>query len=46
MLLAADLKFAVIGDYSSDISTKPESDVANLVKSWNPAFVVTAGDNN
>ncbi len=46
VLLAADLKFAVIGDYSSDISTKPESDVSNLVKSWNPAFVVTAGDNN
>jgi hypothetical protein len=46
VLLAADVKFAVIGDYSSDISLKPEQDVSNLVKSWNPQLVVTVGDNN
>lgn len=36
--------FAVIGDYgAADIN---EQAVANLVKSWNPQFIVTAGDNN
>src|SRR6478609_3214876 len=38
--------FAVIGDFSSDNAVAPTRDVANLVKSWNPDFVVTAGDNN
>ncbi len=36
--------FAVIGDYGS--GEPPEADVANLVKSWNPDFIVTVGDNN
>jgi tartrate-resistant acid phosphatase type 5 len=36
--------FAVIGDYGSD--TQAEADVAALVKSWNPDFIVTVGDNN
>src|SRR5690242_14868090 len=38
--------FAVIGDFSSNLSTAPTRDVANLVKSWNPDFVATVGDNN
>jgi hypothetical protein len=36
--------FAVIGDYGYD--SQPEADVAALVKSWNPEFIVTVGDNN
>jgi hypothetical protein len=37
-------RFAVIGDYG--LAGQPELDVANLVKSWNPDFVLTLGDNN
>ncbi len=36
--------FAVIGDYG--FTGQPELDVANLVKSWNPDFIITLGDNN
>lgn len=36
--------FAVIGDYGW--GTKPEADVARLVRSWNPDFIITLGDNN
>jgi len=36
--------FSVIGDYGSDDAH--ELDVANLVKNWNPDFIVTVGDNN
>jgi len=38
------VRFAVIGDYGW--AGKPEADVANLVRSWNPEFVITLGDNN
>lgn len=38
------LVFAVIGDYGTDGSG--EFNVANWVKSWNPDFIVTVGDNN
>ena len=38
------IRFAVIGDYGE--AGQPEQDVANLVKSWNPDFVITTGDNN
>ena len=38
------IHFAVIGDYG--LGTQPELDVANLVKSWNPEFIITVGDNN
>ena len=34
----------MIGDFGSNDSN--EQDVANLVKSWNPDFIVTVGDNN
>lgn len=36
--------FAVIGDFGTD--SKAEGDVANMVKSWSPEFVITTGDNN
>lgn len=38
------LRFAAIGDYG--MGNQAESDVAALVKSWNPEFVITLGDNN
>lgn len=37
-------RFGVIGDFGQ--SGAPEADVAALVKSWNPDFIVTTGDNN
>ena len=37
-------RFAMIGDYGQ--ASQPEADVAALVASWSPDFVVTAGDNN
>ena len=36
--------FAVIGDYGSGNHT--EGEVADLVNSWQPAFIITTGDNN
>ena len=41
---AQDVTFAVIGDFG--MGNQAESDVANLVKSWNPDFIITVGDNN
>lgn len=38
------IRFAVIGDYGS--GNKNAEAVANLVKSWNPDFIITTGDNN
>lgn len=38
------ITFAVIGDYG--LAGQPLLDVSNLVKSWNPDFIVTVGDNN
>jgi hypothetical protein len=38
------LRFALIGDFGAD--TPDEAAVARLVKSWDPAFVITMGDNN
>ncbi len=38
------IRFAVIGDYGS--GTSDEGDVAALVKSWKPDFILTTGDNN
>jgi hypothetical protein len=37
-------RFAVIGDYGWD--NPNEDKVADLVKTWDPAFVLTMGDNN
>lgn len=34
----------MIGDYG--LASQPELEVANLVKSWNPDFIITTGDNN
>jgi tartrate-resistant acid phosphatase type 5 len=36
--------FAVIGDYGK--AGEPEEKVASMVKSWNPDFIITTGDNN
>jgi hypothetical protein len=41
---ASNVRFAVIGDYGQ--AGRPEQDVANLVKSWDPDLIITAGDNN
>lgn len=38
------VRFAVIGDFGQ--SGTSEADVATLVKSWNPDFIVSTGDNN
>ncbi len=38
------IRFAVIGDFG--LANQNELDVANRVKSWNPDFIVTVGDNN
>jgi len=38
------IRFAVIGDYGS--GDQNAEDVANLVKSWQPDFILTTGDNN
>ncbi|MFN2516045.1 MAG: fibronectin type III domain-containing protein [Pyrinomonadaceae bacterium] len=40
----AAITFAAIGDYGSNDAN--ELDVAQLVKSWNPDFIITLGDNN
>lgn len=41
---ATSVRFAVIGDYG--LAGPAELDVANVVKSWNPDFIITVGDNN
>ena len=38
------ISFAVIGDFG--LAGQPLLDVSNLIKSWNPDFIVTVGDNN
>jgi tartrate-resistant acid phosphatase type 5 len=38
------IRFAVIGDYGQD--GPGELSVANLIKSWNPDFIVTTGDDS
>ncbi len=40
----SSVRFAVIGDYGNN--SHAESDVAALIRSWNPEFIVTTGDNN
>ncbi|WP_019946834.1 metallophosphoesterase [Hymenobacter aerophilus] len=48
LLLAASplaaQRFAAIGDYG--YAGAAERDVSELVKSWNPEFIITLGDNN
>ena len=41
---APSVRFAVIGDYG--LADVPAAAVATLVKSWNPDFIITTGDNN
>lgn len=40
---AEPLTFAIVGDQGW--GTQPESDVAAMIKTWNPAFIATVGDN-
>ncbi|MBI5034321.1 MAG: metallophosphoesterase [Chloroflexi bacterium] len=42
------IRFAIIGDYGWDTvaSDGNEAAVAGQVKSWNPDFIITVGDNN
>jgi len=40
----SQVRFAAIGDYG--LAGPNELAVANLVKSWNPDFIITLGDNN
>ena len=40
----APIRFAVIGDYGS--GNEDARQVAELVKSWQPEFILTTGDNN
>ena len=40
----SQVRFAVIGDYG--LAGVYEDSVANLIKSWNPDFIITLGDNN
>ncbi|KUG08772.1 metallophosphoesterase family protein [Solirubrum puertoriconensis] len=37
-------RFACIGDYGFE--GQPLRDVSNMIKSWNPEFIITTGDNN
>lgn len=37
-------RFAVIGDFG--LAGNPERDVADLILSWEPDFIITTGDNN
>lgn len=41
---ADSIVFAVIGDFGK--AGGPEEEVANMVKSWDPDFIITTGDNN
>ena len=49
-LTAAQLTVGIIGDYgcayAGGASLSNEQAVARLVKSWNPNFIITTGDNN
>jgi hypothetical protein len=40
----SSVRFAVIGDFGA--AGQPAQDVAALVQSWTPDFIVTTGDNN
>ena len=41
---AQSITFAAIGDFGKDGSNL--NSVANLIKGWNPEFIITLGDNN
>jgi len=41
---ATPMKFAIVGDYG-DVGAASRS-VAHLIKSWDPEFIITVGDNN
>lgn len=41
---ADSITFAIIGDFGK--SGEAEKSVANMIKDWNPDFILTTGDNN
>ncbi len=43
-LSGSGVRFAVVGDYG--LAGQAAQDVADLVRSWNPDFIITTGDNN
>lgn len=45
---AGCVRFAVIGDFGDQTNNNgaPEANVATVVKSWSPQFIITVGDNN
>lgn len=43
-MIADSVIFAQIGDFG--MAGNAEKEVADLVKSWNPDFIITSGDNN
>ncbi len=40
------IKFAIIGDYGNPDNETASRQVSDLVKSWQPQFIATVGDNN
>lgn len=40
------IHFAVIGDFGDETNDVAERAVADMVKGWNPDFIITTGDNN
>lgn len=44
LISSTTVKFAVIGDFGSQ--NEGNQKVSQLVKSWNPDFIITTGDNN
>ncbi len=44
IVISQSTRFAVIGDYG--LAGTPAAQVANLVKSWSPHYIITTGDNN
>lgn len=38
------VRFAVVGDFGND--SPQEGEIANLVSSWNPEFIISTGDTN
>ncbi len=45
-LIEPEFTFAVIGDYGNAKRAPGPQNVARLVKSWDPEFIATLGDNN
>src|SRR5690606_9427734 len=40
----SQVTFAVVGDFG--VAGNPAQEVANMIKSWNPEFIISVGDNS